>query len=230
MLRRQLLDLLHRIPGAHPWHRDRRDARRTELVVATDRPRRQNRLDLHQRLQGHHVAVETLDKDGIDILRILAVQPIGLDNDLVHLPVEVDIVDIARAQIVLQRGEYLAHRNLEHLCLGAVDIDEQVGGLGRVATEGHHDLRGDVQLHQEPLQGRFQLLRIVVPHGLQLEVEATASPQPHDRGRDEQMYLRIRECTELGPQTLLHRHHGLGRILALIPVLQADHQQAHILP
>ena len=50
-----------------------------------------------------------------------------LHGHLVGAAEEIEVVDVARAKINLQRLEDALHRHVEHLRFGAVDVEEVLG-------------------------------------------------------------------------------------------------------
>ena len=88
--------------------------------------RTDNFLHTHQSANGNHLALVVAYVEGSNVLRFNPELVIGLDLDLPGTPELVEVIDISRTEIGLQRIEYLAQRNAQFFGLGAVDFSEKL--------------------------------------------------------------------------------------------------------
>ncbi len=87
-------------------------------------------------------AAVVADLELLEVVDLLAVAGVGLHVDLPGAAEAVEVVDVQRAQVDLQRDEDLGHRHALDLGLGAVDVEEQPGGVGAEAAEQARPARG----------------------------------------------------------------------------------------
>ena len=73
---------------------------------------------------------------GVQTCALPILLPVRLQDDLVDLGPDVDVVDVSGSEVRLQRAEDAGERHAEHLRLAPVDVQSQVGRVGRVAAEG----------------------------------------------------------------------------------------------
>ena len=81
----------------------------------------------------------------LNVLHTAAVSKVRLNNYLVNLAAERDVVDIARAEIVLQRFKKIGNRNIIRLQLGTVDVQINMRRIGRKGGKGIRQIRRGIQ-------------------------------------------------------------------------------------
>ena len=86
-----------------------------------------------ERAERHQRAGRAADLEPQDVVAVEAEALVGLGADLVDAAEEVEVVDVGRAEIDLQRVEDVRQRHVQHLRLGAVDLEVD---LRRVGAEG----------------------------------------------------------------------------------------------
>src|SRR5258705_4341235 len=75
----------------------------------------------------HRVAARIANLDLKNVLRIEPVGVLRLRRYAEGASQQIKVVDIVGAEISLQRSEHVGHVNAEHLRLGAVDIEVELG-------------------------------------------------------------------------------------------------------
>jgi len=156
---------------------------------ADDRAQRGARRD-----RNHFPAV-VLHHDLVDVDQAGTVARVGLHLHLEAVSVQVEVVDVGRRQLALERGEDPVHRNVHRFGLRPVDVEEQ---LRRTCVEraeavlNLRRLRFVVEDSEQPEEGTLQLFRRLVVDRLELERDAAGSSEAHDRRRLEHVDHRGR--------------------------------------
>src|SRR6185437_10132429 len=113
---------------------------------------------------------------------------LGVSLD-VHLPrpaVLVEVVDVERAEVDLERVEDLGDRDAHELDLVAVDVEEQPGGVGaeageEVAIERGAEQRVGVPLADDAVGDGLERIEAGVAAVLDDDLEAAGGAQALDR-------------------------------------------------
>ncbi len=106
-----------------------------------------------ERAERHGLACRVAHADLEDVLRIVAMRRVRLRDDAERASEQVEVVDVGRADIDLQRRKYVGDVDAEELRLGAVDVEielrrrrlEQAEHLGqprRLVRARRHRRRG----------------------------------------------------------------------------------------
>ncbi len=160
----------------------------------------------------------------------LGVQPeavLGLRGDAEGAPEQVEVVDVGRADIDLQRREHVGHVDAEQLRLGAVDVEIE---LRRRGLEQREHLLTPGVLRRRAHHGADRALQRVRPApGAILDHHAEAAgiaDAPHRR-RLHHEDERLLDRRELAEQRALDRGRRLARILGpLLERLEHDEERA----
>ena len=131
----QILHDLERLARAGAWRRVEVHAGRRVEVVADDHHGSADVPNLGERAQGHHAAPFATDPQAREVVDLLAEVGIALHIDLPGAAEPVEVVDVERAEIDLQRVEEFSDRYTQQLCLLAVDIQVEPGRIGAEAGE-----------------------------------------------------------------------------------------------
>ena len=126
---------------------------------------------------------------------------VGLQRDAERVAEQVEVVDVERAEIDLQRVEDVGQAEAQELRLGAVEIVEELRRRGR--ERGEQRLRVELGLLA---RGREQRLRRIVERRaaaarqiLDLELEAAGRAEAVDRGRIEAQRKGVGNGEQLWP-------------------------------
>ena len=79
-------------------------------------------LEGRDRADRHHRAAVRARLQLGDVARVVAVRGVGLSGHAIGAAEQVEVVDVGRSEIDLQRLEHALRRNAEHVGLGAVDV------------------------------------------------------------------------------------------------------------
>lgn len=130
-------------------------------------------------------------------IRHRALVRLGLHLDLEAVSVDVEVIDVVRRKLALQRREDPVDRNPHRLGLGAVEIEEQLRRTRFERAERIGDLRRlflVVQDSEHPVERLLELLRSLAARHLQHEGHAARRAEPHDRRRLEDVDERGRNA------------------------------------
>src|SRR5207302_8491614 len=106
---------------------------------------------------------------------------VGLDNDLPGPAEVVEVVDVVRAQVDLQRVEDVADRDSQGHALGPVDVEVQPGRAGAGAAEQASQTRSPVAPVDNLIRHPLQLTQSKTAPVLDDELEAAGRSQSLDR-------------------------------------------------
>ncbi len=163
------------------------------------------------------------------VARVHAVFAVGLRHHPEGAAEQVEVVDIGRAEIDLQRGEDVGHIDAEQLRLGAVDVEielrrrgleqrEHLLHAGRLRRPSHHGVG-------RALQGLRAAPGAILDH----HAEAAGIADAAHRRRRHHHHQRFLDGDELREQLALDRGRRLVRILgALVERLQHQEDRAGI--
>ena len=173
-----------------------------EAVVAHGALRPGARLHLQQRRQRHHLAASRAHLQLADVVGARAELRVRLHAHRIGAAEPVEVVDVERAEIDLQRVEHVGHRDAELARLGAVDVGIELRHVDLVAGEQAGELRRRRGLGQERL-GRL-VERLVAEAGavLDLQLEAADRAEPLHRRRREHRDEGFLDAGELLVQLL----------------------------
>ena len=134
-----------------------------------------------------------------------------------HDPAElVEVVDVVRAQVDLQRVEELADRHAQGHALGPVDVEVQPGRVGPGAVEEALEPRRLVAPLDDLIADPLQVLQAEIAAILDDELEAAGRAQAVDRRRSER---RDDRSAHLALTAFLQlRGNGVGRQLGAAPL------------
>src|SRR4029077_11653899 len=104
-------------------------------VVAADVDRPANLAHAKHRAQGHHVSLRVSYLQQLDLAWIVAKRSAALSNYLPGAAEKVEVVDIIRAEIDLERIEDIFGIDAHGLTLIAIKIDEQLRHIGAKDAE-----------------------------------------------------------------------------------------------
>ncbi len=164
--------------------------------------------DVAHRREGaerHGVALVITHADLQDVARLEPEGGIGLGRHAEGASEQIEVVDVGRAEVGLQRGEHVGDLDAEHLRLGAVDIQIE---LRRRCLEQRVDLVQAWRLRgprHHGVDGFLQLLRAVSAAVLDHHAEAAGGPDAAHGGRH-----RDDDHTVLDHRQFLHER-GLDR-------------------
>ncbi len=150
-----------------------------------------------QRRERHDSARRRVDVDVLQVSDHRAIRRVGLNEDAIG-PIEViEVIDVERAEVDLERVEDVAERNAERFRLLAIDIDHE---LRAVVAEGRKD-RAQVRIAiggaDDPIRGVRQRVEPERPRVFQLELIAAEVADALNRRRREREDLRLRNLGEL---------------------------------
>ena len=182
-----------------------------------------------ERAERHGVAGIVADPQIEHVAGILAERRVGLRGDPEGAAEQVEVVDVGRADIDLERGEHVGHVDAEQLGLGAVDVEielrrrrlEQREHLAQarllVGAHHHRDRRG--------LQGLRPAAAAVLDH----HAEAAGVADAGHRRRLHHEDQRLLDRGELPQQRAGDRGRGLIRISrALLPRIEGEEDRPGI--
>ena len=148
----------------------------------------------------------------------------GLRDDAEGAAEQVEVVDVGRAEIDLQRGEHVGHVDAEQLRLGAVDVEIE---LRRRGLEQREHLQQARRLRRPPHHGEgrgLQRLRPAAAAVLDHHAEAAGVADAVHRRRLHHEDQRFLDRRQLAEQRALNAGRGLVRIPG--PVLEGiEHQE-----
>src|SRR6266404_421888 len=133
------------------------------------------------RAQGYHLAGRVAGLERHDVIELTAERGIRLRDDLVGAAETVEVVDVERAEVHLQRLEHVREPHVLALGLDAIDVDVELRHVDLVGAERASERR--------VLIGRADRLRERCKQGLQagigpilhLQLEAAQGAEPDDR-------------------------------------------------
>ena len=177
----------------------------------------------------HGFAALVAHADLQDVFGILAVVALGLRDHAVGAAEQVEVVDIGRAEVDLQRGEYVGNIDAEQLRLDAIDVEIK---LRRGVLEQRIDLGEPRRLRRPPhhrvdraLQGLRSAPGAVLDHHAEAAGIADAGNRRR-RGNEDQAVLDRLQAHE---QLALDRGGRLPRICgALLERIERDEDGARI--
>ena len=110
--------------------------RRRIQVVARDPIRAGNVANRRERPERHGLAAPIAHPDLQDITGFSTIERVGLRGDPECPSEQIEIVDVGRTDIDLERAEHVGDVDAEHLRLGAIDIEIDL--RRRVLEQGEH--------------------------------------------------------------------------------------------
>ena len=182
-----------------------------------------------QRGQLDHLALVVSDLKLTDVAGVAAEALIGLDIYLPRPAELVEVVDVVRSQIDLQRVEELADRHAQGHAFGPVDVEIQPGRICPGTIEQSLQARRSIapfhDLVADPLQFREPEIAAILDD----ELEATGRTQAVDRRRTEHRDDRSAHLTVTA--FLQFGSYGIARQLrpaAVSKLLEHDVQRAEV--
>ena len=130
-----------RFAGADAGRRRAVHRRRRIEIVALHHGRTGHFLNRHERANRDHHAAIVLHLQPLEIVGLAAEIAAGLHVDLPRPAEAVEIVDVQRAEIDLQRIDDFGDVHTVRLCRDAVDLQEQPGRIGPEAGVNSFQLR-----------------------------------------------------------------------------------------
>ncbi|MNX87662.1 hypothetical protein D3C86_1195940 [compost metagenome] len=199
-----------------------------EAVITVGAFRSRRRIHLQQRRKRDHLTRCGANLQAADIFRMGAELRIRLHTHAVCPPEGVEVVDIERTQIDLQRLEDVADRNAQLLGLGAIEIGEELRHVDLEAGEDARQLRRLVCLGDHGFRRFVKRLVAVTGAVLDLQLEAARLAETVDRRRREHGDEGI-----LNARIFLVQLHGDGaagqfRRLALFEVIENREDDAGV--
>ncbi|MNI20430.1 hypothetical protein D3C73_739120 [compost metagenome] len=182
-------------------------------------------IHLHQGRQGDHLARERTHLQSADIIGMAAIAGICLHPHRVGTPELVEIVDIKRAKVDLQRAEDIGHLHPELMGTGTVDVGKELRHIDLPTAEQPGQLGSLGRLGQETLH---RLIHLPVPEPaaiLKLQLEAPRGAKPLHGGWREHHHHRLLDAGESLVQLRRHRHAALIGASALLERL--EHGEHH---
>ena len=182
-------------------------------------------LHVQQRGQPDHLPLVVPHLKLPDVAGVAAEPLIGLD---VHLPGPaelVEVVDVVRAQVDLERVEELADRHAQGHALGPVDLEVQPGRVRPGAVEQALEARRLVAPLDDLVADPLQVVQAEIAAILDDELEAAGRAQAVDRRRSERRddrpaHLALTALREL-------RGDRVGRQLGAAPVRKLLEHDVH---
>jgi hypothetical protein len=135
-----------------------------------------------ERGQRDHLALGISHVEAPDVLGLGARPLVGLHEDAVDAPVLVEVVDVERAQVDLQRRGDVGDRDAEGLGLGAVDVHVE---LRRRRPEGRvepDEIGPGIAALDDVLREPGEGLQILAAEVLDLELDAPVELSPRMGG------------------------------------------------
>src|SRR5208282_3655206 len=158
------------------------------------------------RADGDHLARVVPGLEVRDIVDVLPEGSVGLRDHPVGSAEIVELVHEGRAEVDLECFEHLAHRDVQHLRLHAVDVRIDRGRSGIEKREDADEPRGLVGTLNHILRCCFKRLQAAAALVLHHHLEATGSPDAaHGWGRyhdDEGFLYGIEALLKVGAYTL----------------------------
>ncbi|MCY1237431.1 hypothetical protein D9M72_501260 [compost metagenome] len=154
---------------------------RAIVVVAHDRLRADDIVDLGDRSDRHHVAVCVAHVQTLNVVDGVSVRLRSLHRHLPGAAEEVEVVDIVAAERALQRGEQIAHRDAERLQTVAVDIEIELRRARRIGCKGGAKRRVLVRGDDQSAGGGRKIGDRTTLQVEQLVFEARTGAEAHDR-------------------------------------------------
>src|SRR4029079_1090318 len=107
----------------------------------------------------------------------------------------IEVVDIVRSQIHLQRVEQIAHRHTERLALRSINIQVEPRGIGARAIEKIFQSARAISSGNNLLTDALQLAQADIAAILNDKPESGRGPQPFNRRRSEYSNRRFEQFT-----------------------------------
>ena len=145
---------------------------------------------------------------------------VGLGADLIHAPEEVEIVDVGRAEIDLQRVEHVRQRHVQHARLGAVDLEVDLRRVGAEGREHPGEVRVLVRALNQVGRGGKDLAQPDAAAILELHLEAAGVADPAHRRRRHDDDEGLLDCLQAPKQAADDGARRQARLGALLERLQ----------
>ena len=180
---------------------------------------------MRQRAHRHHRARGVSDIDIVDIVDRLSIRRLGLDIHLPGAAKNIEVVDVITAERRLQRIEDVADLDAKHLCLVAIDVEEDLRRVGGEGAEHTREFRLLVGADQHAAHRGGDVGRRLALKGLEHILEAAGISETKDRGQVEGENDRLLDRRELRPQLLNDRARALRRIASFLIGLEANDEE-----
>src|SRR5262249_19515816 len=141
-------------------------------VVAAYIDRTANLFDRHNGAERHHLAVGVSHLQKLDPIRIVAELAVGLHDHLPTAAEAIEIIDIKRAQILLERVEDVLRVYSHRLALIAVDVRIKLRHIGTEDTDQPLDLVALFRARDDSLDLLLQLFQSEIGAVLNNDLEA----------------------------------------------------------
>ena len=162
-------------------------------VVAHDHHRPADVAHVHERAEPDHLALVVAHLELQDVGHFVAKLLIGLDVDLPGPAELVEVVDVERAEIDLQRVEHVADGNAQGHALGAVHVEIQPGRVHAGTVRQSLQTRRPVAAIDELIGDALQVSESHVAAILDDELESARGSQTVDGRRAKA--VTIASCT-----------------------------------
>ena len=145
------------------------------------------------RAERHHRALVAARLQPADLAQLLAERSIGLGRDPEGAAEQVEVVDVDRADIDLERFEHLLGRDAEHLRLHPVDVGVDLGRAGVEQREHVEQAGGLVGGGDQRLGRRLERLEPAAAAVLDHHLEAAGGADAAHRRRHDHDDERLLE-------------------------------------
>ena len=169
-------------------------------VEALDDVRTERLLDRDQRTEGDHLSGGVARLERKNVVHLRTERRIRLRHHTVSTAKSVEVIDIHRAQVDLQRLEHVGHLHALALGLEAIDVDVELRNVDLIAGEDTRETRVLVRLAERVLHGRIQRFGAAVLAVLDVELEAAEHAEPDHGRRREHRDVRVLDLRELRVQ------------------------------
>ncbi|KAG0947554.1 hypothetical protein G6F31_014175 [Rhizopus arrhizus] len=222
----QARDLGHRLAGADTRRWLAGDFHRRQTVVALQRSRCAAPVRADQRRQRHHLPCLVAHAPALDVLRLHARFGRALDEHLLDATLVDEVVDEIAAQRRIQGVIDVLRIHAHGLCLGIVHLHR----VHRRVLQA-----GVAHIDQLRIPGSLLQQRVACGHGggmagtalvLQFQGETAGIAEAEDGRRRGDEHLCIGHAGHGRGQA---RGDGIGIVLAVVPVFQADEGLADVL-
>lgn len=152
---------------------------------------------LEHAAERNHLACGIARLEQQRILRAITILLVGLRDHAEGAAKAVEVVDVERTQIRLQRLEHITEPDAELLDLHTVDVGVEQRCVDVVVAERVHELRIAAHLGEHFLRERVELLLAAIGLVLDLQLDATGRTEALDRRRRHHQHHRAVDHRQL---------------------------------
>ena len=167
-------------------------------VVADHRIGAVSRHNGHHRADRHHVTARVTRPQVADIFGLLAKWRVGLGHNPVDAAELVEVVDVGRAKIDLQRFEQVGQRDALGLRFDPIDLDLELRNVGLIGADRVRHARRSGDLGHEYVQRVLQCAMTEARPILEVQRIARSIAKPLNGWRKQRVRKSLLDARKLG--------------------------------